>query len=92
MISIAGLMEMMRQIDWVQVLIDLGIAAATDVVAFAIGTALVAAGIPAAIVAGLLVIIRLAQLSWAVLASIFGQRCRHCRLKEIAYEFIRKIS
>lgn len=65
-------LEMLRQIDWVQVLIDLGIAAATVVVAFAIGTALVAAGIPAAIVAGLLVIIRLAQLSWAVLASILG--------------------
>ncbi|MGY2290875.1 VRR-NUC domain-containing protein [Pseudomonas sp. SDO528_S397] len=65
-------LEVLGQIDWVQVLIDLGIAAATVVVAFAIGTALVAAGMPAAIVAGLLVIIRLAQLSWAVLASVLG--------------------
>ncbi|WP_241153294.1 hypothetical protein [Pseudomonas viridiflava] len=52
-------LEMMRQIGWVQVLVDLGIAAATVVEVFAIGIALVAAGIPAAIVAGLLVIIRL---------------------------------
>jgi VRR-NUC domain len=64
--------DVLRQIDWVQVLIDLGIAAATVVVAFAIGAAVVAAGIPAAIVAGLLVIVRLAQLSWALLATILG--------------------
>jgi len=65
-------LEMLRQIDWVQVLIDLGIVAATVVVAFLIAGAAVAAGIPAAIVAGLLVIIRLAQASWALLASILG--------------------
>ncbi|WP_448091622.1 VRR-NUC domain-containing protein [Pseudomonas lini] len=65
-------LDMLRKIDWVQVLIDLGIAVATVVIAFAIGAACVAAGIPAAIVAGLLVIVRLAQLSWALLASILG--------------------
>lgn len=65
-------LDMLRQIDWVQVLIDLGITVATVVIAFAIGAALMAAGIPAAIVAGLLVIVRLAQLSWALLASILG--------------------
>jgi hypothetical protein len=65
-------LDMVRQIDWVQVLIDLGIAVATVVIAFAIGAAFMAAGIPAAIVAGLLVIVRLAQLSWALLASILG--------------------
>lgn len=53
-------------------LIDLGIAVATVVIAFAIGAAVVSAGIPAAIVAGLLVIVRLAQLSWALLASILS--------------------
>lgn len=65
-------LEMLRQIDWVQVLIDVGIAVATVVVAFLIAGAAVAAGIPATIVAGLLVIIRLAQASWALLASILG--------------------
>jgi hypothetical protein len=65
-------LDALRQVDWVQVLIDVGIVAATVVVAFAIGAAVVAAGIPAAIVAGLLVIVRLAQLSWALLATILG--------------------
>lgn len=65
-------LDMLRKIDWVQVLIELGVAVATVVIAFAIGAACVAAGIPAAIVAGLLVIVRLAQLSWALLASILG--------------------
>lgn len=65
-------LEILEQIDWVQVLIDLGIAAATVVVVFAIGSTFVAAGIPAALVAGLLVIIRLAQLSWAVVVSALG--------------------
>lgn len=65
-------LEMLGQIDWMQVLIDVGIAVATVVVAFAIGATVVAAGIPAGIVAGLLVIIRLAQVSWALLATILG--------------------
>lgn len=65
-------LEVLKQIDWVQVLIDLGIAAATVVVAFAVGATLVAAGIPTALVAGLLVIIRLAQVSWALLVGILG--------------------
>lgn len=65
-------LEMLRQIDWVQVLIDLGIAVATVVVAFFIAEALVALSIPAAIVAGLLVIVRLAQASWALLITILG--------------------
>ncbi|MBX8488039.1 VRR-NUC domain-containing protein [Pseudomonas cichorii] len=65
-------LEMLRQIDWVQVLIDVGVVVATVVVAFAIGAAVVAAGIPAALVAALLVIIRLAQASWALLATILG--------------------
>ncbi|GFM68776.1 hypothetical protein PSCICJ_48940 [Pseudomonas cichorii] len=65
-------LDMLRSIDWVQVLIELGIAVATVVIAFAIGAAVVAAGIPASIVAGLLVIVRLAQLSWGLLASVLG--------------------
>ncbi|NQD95287.1 hypothetical protein HP532_21775 [Pseudomonas sp. CrR25] len=44
----------------------------TVVVAFVIAGALVTAGVPAAIVSGLLVLLRLAQLSWAWLASILG--------------------
>ncbi|MFH6597417.1 VRR-NUC domain-containing protein [Ectopseudomonas khazarica] len=65
-------LEMLGKIDWVQVLIDVGLVVGTVVVAFVIAGALVAAGVPAAIVSGLLVLVRLAQLSWAWLASILG--------------------
>ncbi|MBI6853523.1 VRR-NUC domain-containing protein [Pseudomonas cichorii] len=65
-------LDMLQQIDWVQVLIDMGVVVTTVVVAFAIGATAVAVGIPAALVAGLLVIIRLAQVSWALLATILG--------------------
>ena len=65
-------LEKLKEIDWMQVLIDVGTVVATVVVAFAIGAALVAAGVPAAIVAAILVIVRLAQLSWAVLVTILG--------------------
>ncbi|MNP78945.1 hypothetical protein D3C76_1766750 [compost metagenome] len=44
----------------------------TVVVAFLVAGALVSVGVPAAIVSGLLVLVRLAQLSWAWLASILG--------------------
>lgn len=63
---------MLRDIDWVQVLINVGTVVGTVVIAFLIAGALVAAGVPAAIVSGLLVLVRLAQLSWAWLASILG--------------------
>lgn len=65
-------LEALREIDWVQVMIDVGIVVATVVVAIAVGAAVVAAGIPASIVAGLLVIVRLAQVSWALLVTILG--------------------
>lgn len=65
-------LEMLRDIDWMQVLINVGIAVGTVVVAFVIAGALVSAGVPATIVSGLLVLLRLAQLSWAWLASILG--------------------
>jgi hypothetical protein len=65
-------LDMLGKIDWVQVLIDVGLVVGTVVVAFVIAGALVTAGVPAAIVSGLLVLVRLAQLSWAWLASILG--------------------
>ncbi|MCY1293249.1 hypothetical protein D9M70_425030 [compost metagenome] len=65
-------LEMLRDIDWVQVLIDIGLVVGTVVVAFLVAGALVSVGVPAAIVSGLLVLVRLAQLSWAWLASILG--------------------
>jgi len=64
--------EMLREIDWVQVLINVGVVVGTVVVAILVAGALVSAGVPAAIVAGLMVLIRLAQVAWAWLASLLG--------------------
>lgn len=63
-------LETLRQVDWVQVLIELGVAAATVVVAIGIGAALTSVAIPAAIVSGLMLIIHLARVAWAALALI----------------------
>lgn len=65
-------LEMLMEIDWVQVLIDIGIVVGSVVVVIAIGAALVAAGVPAAIVGALVVLVRLAQVFWAALATILG--------------------
>lgn len=65
-------LDMLRQIDWVQVLIDIGIVVATVVVTILIAEALVALSIPAAIVAGLLAIVHLARTAWALLVTILG--------------------
>lgn len=63
-------LEALKNVDWVQVLIDLGKAAATAVVLIVIGELIVAAAIPATVMAALLVIVRLAQVAWALLATI----------------------
>ncbi|KHA70480.1 nuclease [Pseudomonas chlororaphis] len=63
-------LEALKNVDWVQVLIDLGKAAATAVVLIVIGELIVAAAIPATVMAALLVIVRLAQFAWALLATI----------------------
>ncbi|MBF6031679.1 VRR-NUC domain-containing protein [Pseudomonas sp. P155] len=65
-------LEMLKKINWVQVLIDLGIAAATVVVVVAIGAGLVSLGIPAALVSGFLLLVRLAIAAWGTLAAILS--------------------
>lgn len=65
-------LEMLDKVDWVQVLVDVGMAVGTVVIAFVVAGALVTAGIPAALVSGLLVLVRLGQLYWTFLAGILG--------------------
>ncbi|MCX2890641.1 MULTISPECIES: VRR-NUC domain-containing protein [unclassified Pseudomonas] len=65
-------LDMLKEIDWVQVLVDIGIVVGTVVVVIAIGAGLVAAGVPAAIVSALVVLVRLAQMFWGVLAAVLG--------------------
>jgi hypothetical protein len=65
-------LDMLKEVDWVQVLVDIGIVVGTVVVVIAIGAGLVAAGVPAAIVSALVVLVRLAQMFWVVLATVLG--------------------
>lgn len=65
-------LEMLREVNWAQVLIDLGIAVATVVVVVGIGAGLVSMGIPAALVSGLLLLIRLAAVAWTALAGVLS--------------------
>lgn len=65
-------LEMLKEINWAQVLIDLGIAVATVVVVIGIGAALVSMGIPAALVSGFLLLIRLAAFAWTALAGVLS--------------------
>ncbi|MGY2293346.1 VRR-NUC domain-containing protein [Pseudomonas sp. SDO528_S397] len=65
-------LEMLKEINWAQVLIDLGIAVSVVVIVIAVGAALVSVGVPAALVSGLLLLIRLAAQAWSVLVAILG--------------------
>ncbi len=64
--------EMLAKVEWAQVLLTVGVAVGTVVVTLLVGGVLVAAGVPASILAGLLVLVRLAQVAWGWLASILG--------------------
>ncbi|HEC50551.1 hypothetical protein LCGC14_0443300 [marine sediment metagenome] len=64
--------EMLREIDWVQVLINVGVVVGTVVIAVLVAGVLVSAGVPAVIVAGLMVLVRLAQVAWAWLVGLLG--------------------
>ena len=65
-------LEMLKEINWAQVLVDLGIVVATVVVVVAIGAGLVSLGIPAALVSGFLLLVRLASIAWGALASVLS--------------------
>ncbi len=66
-------LEALREVDWVQLLMDIGKAVATAVVIIVIGELIVAAAIPASLLTGFLVIIEIAMRSWAVLATILAK-------------------
>jgi hypothetical protein len=66
-------LEALREVNWVQLLLDIGKAVATAVVIIVIGELIVAAAIPAALLTGLLAIIEIAMQSWVVLAAILAK-------------------
>ncbi|MFJ7797757.1 VRR-NUC domain-containing protein [Pseudomonas sp. NPDC096950] len=66
-------LEALREVNWVQLLMNIGKIVATAVVIIVIGELIVAAAIPAALLTGLLAIIEIAAQSWVVLAAILAK-------------------
>jgi len=66
-------LEALREVNWVQLLMDIGKVVATAIVIIVIGELIVAAAIPASLLAGLLAIIDIAMKSWVVLAAVLAK-------------------
>lgn len=65
-------LDTLKQVDWVQVLTDVAITVGVIVVAVGAGVLVVTLGIPEAILAVFLLIVRLAITAWEALAAVLG--------------------
>ncbi len=65
-------LDMLKQVDWVQVLTNVAKAIGVILVAVGIGILVVTLGIPEAVIAAFLLIVRLAISAWEALAAILG--------------------
>lgn len=65
-------LDLLKQVDWVQVLTDVAITVGVIVVAVGVGVLVVTLGIPEAILAVFLLIVRLAITAWEALAAVLG--------------------
>ncbi|MEZ2605044.1 VRR-NUC domain-containing protein [Kluyvera intermedia] len=65
-------LEMLRQVDWVQVLTNVAKTVGVILVVVGVGVLVVTLGIPEALIGAFLLIIRLAISSWETLAAILG--------------------
>lgn len=65
-------LEMLKQVDWVQVLTNVAKTVGVILVAVGIGVLVVTLGIPEAIIGAFLLIVRLAISAWGTLAAILG--------------------
>ncbi len=65
-------LDMLRQVDWVQVLTNVAKTVGVILVAVGIGVLVVTLGIPEAIIGAFLLIVRLAISAWGTLAAILG--------------------
>jgi len=65
-------LEMLKQVDWVQVLTDVAITVGVVLVAVGVGVLVVTLGIPEALLAAFLLIARLAITAWEALAVVLG--------------------
>lgn len=66
------MLETLKQIDWVQVLTSVAKTVGVILVAIGIGAVVVTLGIPEALVAAFLLIIRLAIMAWESLATVLA--------------------
>ncbi|EHA9229404.1 VRR-NUC domain-containing protein [Salmonella enterica subsp. enterica serovar Poona] len=65
-------LDMLKQVDWVQVLTDVAVTVGVVLVAVGVGVLVVTLGVPEALLAAFLLIIRLAITAWEVLAAVLG--------------------
>lgn len=65
-------LEMLKQVDWVQVLTDVAKTVGVILVTVGVGVLVVTLGIPEAVIGAFLLIIRLAISAWETLAAILG--------------------
>ncbi|RJT43785.1 VRR-NUC domain-containing protein [Rahnella woolbedingensis] len=65
-------LDMLKQVDWVQVLTNIAKTVGVILVAVGIGALVVMLGIPEAIIGAFLLIVRLAISAWGTLATILG--------------------
>ncbi|XTZ39850.1 VRR-NUC domain-containing protein [Salmonella enterica] len=65
-------LDMLKQVDWVQVLTSVAATVGVMLVAVAVGAVVVTLGIPEALIGAFLLIVRLAISAWSTLAAILG--------------------
>ncbi len=65
-------LEMLQQVDWVQVLTNVAMTVGVVLVVVGVGALVVTLGIPEALVAAFLLIVRLAITAWGRLAAVLG--------------------
>lgn len=65
-------LDMLKQVDWVQVLTDVAVTVGVVLVTVGVGGLVVTLGIPEALLAAFLLIVRLAITAWEALAAVLG--------------------
>ena len=65
-------LDMLKQVDWVQVLTDVAVTVGVVLVAVGVGVLVVTLGVPEALLTAFLLIIRLAITAWEALAAVLG--------------------
>ncbi|QMR41586.1 VRR-NUC domain-containing protein [Klebsiella aerogenes] len=65
-------LDMLKQVDWVQVLTDVTVTVGVVLVTVGVGALVVTLGVPEALLAAFLLIIRLAITAWEALAAVLG--------------------